>query len=178
MLISRTASMSSSLSIVGTFGRTTRRTVQVKTHHMQCCLQWITTVYSIPLHASFHAPSLCKPHYTPSHCTPSHCTPSHCTPHTIHSHTIHHLKPPLHYTLTVISCRVFDPVHDIPVVWLLAARATSLSAMSRASEGMRGSSGVRPMTRTLIRVSSNKHASFIKRIMKLKENIELEITLK
>ena len=50
----------------------------------------------------------------------------------------------------------------ISFVCALAARATSLSAISIASAGDRGSSRANPMTKILIRVSSIRLASDIK----------------
>ena len=55
----------------------------------------------------------------------------------------------------------------LPSVCALAALATSLSAMSSASAGERGSSRVSPITNTLIRVSSSRNASVIMWRMRL-----------
>ena len=55
----------------------------------------------------------------------------------------------------------------LPSVCVLAALATSLSAMSSASAGERGSSRVRPITNTRIRVSSSRNASVIMWRMRL-----------
>lgn len=55
----------------------------------------------------------------------------------------------------------------LPSVCALAALATSLSAMSSASAGERGSSRVSPITNTRIRVSSSRNASVIMWRMRL-----------